>query len=140
MTYTEYYTSKEAIKAADTITREAFVVVCTLYEPHWGWKDHLNCMTEDKLPIVYAFNIAETIKRRIVSSTNHISTIKEETNLLHLFSKNNFTSINWAYQQNTILGILCSLSLKALRAATYTALKNNPNVYTGCPMKRGLFI
>lgn len=106
MTYTEYYTSKEAIKAADTITREAFVVACTLYEPHWGWKDHLNCMTEDKLPIVYAFNIAETIKRRIVSSTNHISTIKEETNLLHLFSKNNFTSINWAYQQNTILGIL----------------------------------
>jgi hypothetical protein len=100
MSYKEYYHSKAEIKAADPITREAFVIASTMYEPHWGWKDNMNCMTEKKLPIVYAFNIAETFKESITDSTDRTSAIK------NLFKKNEFNAINWAYQRNTILGIL----------------------------------
>ena len=66
MTYKEYYLSKESIEAADPITREAYSVASKMYKKHWGREFNLKCLTEDNIPIVYAFNMAQSLKDCII--------------------------------------------------------------------------
>lgn len=107
MIYKEYYSSEESIKAADPITREAFNVASKMYKSHWGREFNLKCLTEKNLPIVYAFNMAQSLKDCIFESDNHIETIKKETGgLWHVFWKKEKYEVEWVYQRNTILGIL----------------------------------
>ena len=107
MIYKEYYSSEESIKAADAITRAAFAVASKMYQSHWGREFNLRCLTNDNLPIVYAFNLAQSLKDCIFESDNHIETIKKEAGgLWHVFGKKNKYEVEWIYQRNTILGIL----------------------------------
>lgn len=107
MTYKKYYSSADSIKAADSITGEAFNVASKMYESHWGREFNLKCLTEDDLPIVYAFNMAQSLKDCIFDSDNHIETIKKEAGgLWHVFWKKKKHEVEWVYQRNTILGIL----------------------------------
>lgn len=107
MTYKEHYKDYGDISIADDITREAYAVAAQMYKPQWGWKDNVNHLNEDKLSIVYAFNIAKCLRDSILSSENHKKTIKEEVrNLMHTFNKKKSFEVQWIYQRNTILGIL----------------------------------
>lgn len=107
MTYKKYYSSKESIEAADATTKEAFEVASKMYETHWGREFNLKCLTEDDLPIVYAFNMAQSLKECIFVSNDHIKTIKKEAGgLWHVFRKKKKYEVEWIYQRNTILGIL----------------------------------
>ena len=107
MTYKKYYSSEESIKTADANTREAFEVASEMYKSHWGREFNLKCLTEDALPIVYAFNMAQSLKECIFESSDHIETIKIEAgDLWHVFRKKKKYEVEWIYQRNTILGIL----------------------------------
>ena len=107
MTYKEYYLSKESIEAADPITREAYSVASKMYKKHWGREFNLKCLTEDNIPIVYAFNMAQSLKDCITKSGNHTEAIKKEAGgLWHVFWKKKKYEVEWVYQRNTILGIL----------------------------------
>jgi hypothetical protein len=107
MTYKEYYLSKESIEAADPITREAYSVASKMYKKHWGREFNLKCLTEDNIPIVYAFNMAQSLKDCIIKSESHTEAIKKEAGgLWHVFWKKKKYEVEWVYQRNTILGIL----------------------------------
>ena len=95
------------IAIADNTIREAYTVAAQMYKPQWGWKDNVNHLTEEKLSIVYAFNVAECLRDSILNSNNHKETIKKEvSNLMHTFLKKERYEVQWIYQRNTILGIL----------------------------------
>ena len=67
----------------------------------------MKCLKEDDLPIVYAFNMAQSLKECIFESSDHIETIKKEAGgLWHVFRKKKKYEVEWIYQRNTILGIL----------------------------------
>jgi len=107
MIYKEYYSSEESIEAANPITREAYEVASRMYKKHWGRQFNLKCLKEDDIPIVYAFNMAQSLKDCIFESDNHIETIKKEAGRLwHAFWKKETYEFDWIYQRNTILGIL----------------------------------
>ena len=99
MEYNEYYTEEEDIKISDNITEEAFIVAKSMYKTNWSWKRKVNCLTDIKFPIVEAFNIAETIKQRIIKSEDYSKTIKIEVNKLNHI-------MEYLYQRNIVLGIL----------------------------------
>lgn len=107
MIYKDHYKDYGDIAIADNITREAYTVAAQMYKPQWGWKDNVNHLNEEKLSIVYAFNIAECLRESILNSNNHKETIKNEvSNLMHTFLKKESHEVQWIYQRNTILGIL----------------------------------
>ena len=107
MNYQEYYSSKEYIKNSDSVTKEAFDIISTMYETHWGRKDNKGCLTEGQFPIVYAFILAENLRRCIFASNDYKKAIKKETDeLWHLSTKKKSHEVEWVFQRNTILGIL----------------------------------
>ena len=107
MIYKDHYKDYGDIAIADIITREAYTVAAQMYKPQWGWKDNVNHLNEEKLSIVYAFNVAECLRESILNSNNHKETIKNEvSNLMHTFLKKESHEVQWIYQRNTILGIL----------------------------------
>ena len=107
MIYKDHYKDYGDIAIADNITREAYTVAAQMYKPQWGWKDNVNHLNEEKLSIVYAFNVAECLRESILNSNNHKETIKNEVrDLMHTFLKKESHEVQWIYQRNTILGIL----------------------------------
>lgn len=107
MEYLEYYESVKDIKASDQLVQEAFWVMSKMYNPNWGWKDNKCCLTNKKLSIVYAFNMAKSIKEYILKSNNYKKAIKEcSDNLWHFYKKKKNYECTWLYQRNTILGIV----------------------------------
>jgi hypothetical protein len=107
MIYKDHYKDYGDIAIADNITREAYTVAAQMYKPQWGWKDNVNHLNEEKLSIVYAFNVAECLRDSILNSNNHKETIKNEVrDLMHTFLKKESHEVQWIYQRNTILGIL----------------------------------
>ena len=78
MIYKDHYKDYGDIAIADNITREAYTVAAQMYKPQWGWKDNVNHLNEEKLSIVYAFNVAECLRDSILNSNNHKETIKNE--------------------------------------------------------------
>lgn len=107
MEYLEYYESVKEIKASDQLIQEAFWVMSKMYDTNWGWKDNKCSLTNKKLSIVYAFNMAKSIKEYILKSENYKNAIKEcSDNLWHVYTKKKNYECTWLYQRNTILGIV----------------------------------
>ena len=107
MNYKEHYTDSFFISLADNITKEAYAVALQMYNTYWGDKYKVNQLTEQKLSIVYAFNMAVCLKESILNSTNHIETIKKEVrSLWHFWGQKGPNEVIWVYQRNIILGIL----------------------------------
>ena len=107
MEYLEYYESVKEIKASDQLIHEAFWVMSKMYDTNWGWKDNKCSLTNKKLSIVYAFNMAKSIKEYILKSENYKNAIKEcSDNLWHVYTKKKNYECTWLYQRNTILGIV----------------------------------
>lgn len=107
MEYIEFYESVKEIKASDQSTQEAFWVMTKMYDSNWGWKNNKCSFTNKKLSIVYAFNMAKSIKEYILKSYNYKNAIKESSeNLWHFYKKKKNYECTWLYQRNTILGIV----------------------------------
>ena len=107
MEYLEYYESVKEIKASNQLIQEAFWVMSKMYDTNWGWKDNKCSLTNKKLSIVYAFNMAQSIKEYILKSENYKNAIKEcSDNLWHFHNKKKNYECTWLYQRNTILGIV----------------------------------
>lgn len=107
MEYTEFYQSEEELAHSDKATIEAYRIAKRMYSPHWGRKDNKVYLTEKDLPIVYAFNLAEGIRRIIKKAgTDFLEVINRESRGLFSWgTKKQGHEVEWLYQRNTVLGI-----------------------------------
>lgn len=107
MKYTEYYKIENDLVRSPKVTKEAYDIVKAMYEPHWGRENNKKCLTQEELPIVYAFNLAEGIKNEILAAGDNYSeaVARESKELYHWGTKKQKHEVDWLYQRNTVLGI-----------------------------------
>ncbi len=107
MKYTEFYQSEEDVVHSDKATIEAYKIAKTMYAPHWGRKDNKMCLTEKDMPVVYAFNLAEGVRRAIKNAGTDFSQVidRENHELFSWGAKKQGHEVEWLYQRNTVLGI-----------------------------------
>ena len=108
MEYFEFFKSEEDIVNSDNVTKEAYKIAKKMYEPLWASKNKKGILTNEKLYIVDAFNLAEEIKQEILAAgDNYSATINKVCDeLFHWFPTNRKKEVSWLYQRNFILGIV----------------------------------
>ena len=108
MEYLEFFKSEEDIVNSDNVTKEAYKIAKKMYEPLWASKNKKGILTNEKLYIVDAFNLAEEIKQEILAAgDNYSATINKVCDeLFHWFPTNRKKEVSWLYQRNFILGIV----------------------------------
>ena len=68
MKYTESYKTENDLIRSQKPAKEAYKIAKAMYEPHWGRENNKKCLTKEDLPIVYAFNLDESIKNDIIAA------------------------------------------------------------------------
>ena len=107
MKYTEYYKTENDLIRSQKPEKEAYKIAKAMYEPHWGRENNKKCLTKEDLPIVYAFNLAESIKNEIIAAEENFHEViaRESKELYHWGAKKQKYEVDWLYQRNTVLGI-----------------------------------
>ena len=107
MKYTEYYKTENDLIRSQKPAKEAYKIAKAMYEPHWGRENNKKCLTKEDLPIVYAFNLAESIKNEIIAAGENFHEViaRESKELYHWGAKKKKHEVDWLYQRNTVLDI-----------------------------------
>ena len=107
MKYTEYFKTENDLIRSQKPAKEAYTIAKAMYEPHWGRENNKKCLTKEDLPIVYAFNLAESIKNEIIAAGENFHEViaRESKELYHWGAKKQKYEVDWLYQRNTVLGI-----------------------------------
>ena len=107
MKYTEYYKTENDLIRSQKPAKEAYKIAKAMYEPHWGRENNKKCLTKEDLPVVYAFNLAESIKNEIIAAGENFHEViaRESKELYHWGAKKQKYEVDWLYQRNTVLGI-----------------------------------
>src|SRR5574344_181791 len=109
MSYTTYYNSQEDIANSNEINKDALNCALRMYTSDWAMSTNHMTFTDEKMSLVYSFNVAEGLRRRIMKAKDYRRVIDDEVDHLckpFWSGKKRSCKVVWLYQRHAILGIL----------------------------------